>query len=201
MKRLVILLGLALVLVNPAFAQIPDEGDDGIGIYFEPCAMTNCVSRPIGTTYAWLVITHPTSPEGVGSWEARITWEGPGLVTNWTLFGNGIDFNADQYEFIVGVSEPLVNQYIWPAVVVAEATILVYDTNAPIYFYIDGVFLHSLPERAPAYLDGGEYPNYQTIKRLWQSTGGPDIAVASINGECVVSADETSWDAIKSMFR
>lgn len=201
MKRLVILLSLALILATPALAQVADPDNDGIGIYFEPCAMTNCVSRPVGETFAWLVITHPTSPEGVGSWEARITTDGPVLITNWTLFGEGIDFNSDPNEFMVGVTAPLVNMYTWPAVVVAEATIYVYDTSGPANFYIDGNFLHSLPERVPAYLDGGEYPNYTTIKRLFQSTGADaTIPVATINGECVVATDEMSWDSIKSMF-
>lgn len=200
MKNLLFLFALIL-LVSPTQAQVADPDADGIGIYFEPCAMTNCVSRDVGEHVAWLVITHPTSPLGVGSWEARVSWEGPIIPTNWILFGGGIDFNSDPNEFVVGVTEPLVNNYTWPSVVVAEVHFLLFDTAFPAEFFIDGVFLHSLPERVPAYLDGGEYPNYTTIKELRQSTGGPEFPVATINGECAVASDETTWDGVKSMFR
>ena len=125
----------------------------------------------------------------------------PAFFTSETLFGDGIDFASTPAEYMVGVSEPLVNLYTWPAVVIAEFQVLVYETAAPVNFYIDGIFMHSLPERVPAYLDGGEYPNYTTIKELRQSTGGPEFPVATINGECAVATDSESWDGIKSMFR
>ena len=83
----------------------------------------------------------------------------------------------------------------------ATFEVFVMDTAYPVEFYIDGIFMHSLPYRAPAYLDGAEWPNYETIKELRQSTGGPDFPVATINGECAVSSDEATWGDVKSMFR
>jgi hypothetical protein len=177
-------------------AQI-DPDEDGIGIYFDPCACEYCVSRDVGETFGYLLITHPSSEVGVGGWECEIDWDGPVAILGWFLEGLAINVEVPP-SFAVGLGEPLSNPYMWPAVVVMTVQMLVLDTSEPINFYIDGIQFHSLPERVPAYLDGTDY---DTLVELRQSTGGPDIPVATINGDCAVASEATSWSEVKNLFR
>jgi hypothetical protein len=197
MKKLIIALFCMALLAGNAFAQL-DPDDDGIGVYFDPCACVNCLTLEAGSHTGYLVITHPTSPDGVGGWEAKITVEGPAFVTNWDLLGNAINVATRPDEFIVGVSEPLYNPYSFPAVVVAILDILILNTDDPVNFYIDGIYFASHPSGQPAYLDGIDY---DIIKPLQQATGGPDYPVATINGECAVAVTEETMDGIKALYR
>ena len=196
MKKIALVLCFALLASGNAFAQL-DPDDDGIGVYFDPCACVNCLSLDEGQYMGYVVITHPTSPDGVAGWEATITVEGPALPLNWILEGDTINVGAYP-EFIVGIAEPLINPYSFPAIVVAQVEILILNTDEAVNFYIDGVTIHSLPDRVPAYLDGGDY---ETVKPLQNSTGGVDIPVATINGDCAVGTEGETWGGVKALYR
>lgn len=189
---------LTLILgVGNAVAQL-DPDEDGIGIYFDPCACVNCVPMEPGPQQGYVVITHPTAQQaGVGGWEAKIWVEGPGVITGMTFQGNAINFTAAP-EYFVGIQIPLYNPFMYPAVIVATVDFLLLDDLQPLQWYIDGVYRHSLPERVPAYLDGDDY---NIIIPLQQPTGGPTIPVATINGECAVPTSEASWGDVKSLYR
>lgn len=200
MKKTAIALLLTLIMAGGAFAQL-DPDADGIGVYFDPCACVNCLSLPAGTHTGYVVITHPSSDEGVGGWEAEITQTGPAAVTAWNLEGNAINAATRPNEFVVGLGSPLVNPYMFPAVVVATLELFIYDETTPVEFFIDGVYFHSLPDYdGPAYLDGGD-PSH--IIGLQQIQGGPDLPVAIINGDCggVVATESTSFDNLKALYR
>ena len=197
MKKIALVIMLTSLLAGNAFAQL-DPDDDGIGVYFDPCACVNCLTLDQGEHLGYVVVTHPTSPTGVGGWEAKIWPEGPAYVTEWELLGNAINVGTREHEFIVGVSDPLYNPFSYPAVVVAIMHLLIVDTSEPVNFYIDGVYFHSLPDRQPAYLDGEDY---DIIKKLQQSTGGADFPVATINGECAVATESVTFDGVKALYR
>ena len=181
-----------------AWAQL-DPDDDGIGIYFDPCACVNCVPMEPGPQQGYIVITHPTAQQaGVGGWEAKIWTEGPGVITGVTFQGQAINFANRQDEFIVGIAVPLYNPFMYPAVVVATIDFLLLESSEPLQWYIDGIYFHSLPEKVPAYLDGDDY---NIIIELQQPTGGPTIPVATINGACAVPTTEASWGGVESLFR
>lgn len=182
---------------GPATAQL-DPDDDGIGIYFDPCACVNCIPMEAGPQEGYIVITHPTSQmAGVGGWEAKIWPVGPATVTNVTLEGLAINVgNAPEY--IVGLANPINNPFTYPAVVVATVEFTLLDESTPVNWYIDGIYFHSMDEKVPCYLDGADY----SIKiALQQPTGGPGIPVATINGQCAVPADNVSWSGVKSLYR
>jgi hypothetical protein len=122
---------------------------------------------------------------------------GPGFVTDWRLEGDAINVGTIP-EFMVGLATPLMNPYTYPAIVIIVFDLVIVDTTEPINFYIDGIWRHSLPERVPAYLDGA---NYDIIKPLQQVTGGPEFAVATINGECAIAIENQSWGNVKSLYR
>ncbi len=181
------------------FRQL-DPDDDGIGIYFDPCACVNCLELPIGDHLGYLVITHPTSELGVGGWEALITSTGPGVVTEWELLGDAINAATRENEFVVGLGTPVINPYTYPAVVVAILHLTIYG-DTPVEFFIDGVYFHSIPDNEqPAYLDGADY---NIIKPLQQIQGSADLPVAIINGNCdgIVATDNTSFDNLKALYR
>ena len=200
MKKTAFALLLSLFIVGNAFAQL-DPDEDGIGIYFDPCACVNCLDLPIGEHLGYLVITHPTSAMGVGGWEATIFNEGPGVVGEWELLGNAIDVGTRPNEFIVGLGTPVINPYSFPAVVVAILHLTIWDDTVPVEFFIDGVFFHSIPDNPqPAYLDGADY---EIIKPLQQIQGSAELPVAIINGDCsgVVATSSESFDSLKALYR
>jgi len=197
MKAILLTLLLCLWALS-AWALPLDPDDDGIGVYFDPCACVNCLTLEEGIHTAYLVITHPTSPEGVGGFEATVWTEGPMSILGWTFMGDVINVGTKPNEIILGVAQPLVNPYTYPAVVVGYTDVLVSDTAMPAFFFIDGIYFHSLPDKQPAYLDGSDY---DIIKKLQQSTGGAEYPVATINGECAVAVENVTLDKVKSLYR
>lgn len=196
MRKFLLGLFMLLALAGNAWAQL-DPDDDGIGVYFDPCACNNCITMPVGAHRAFLVITHPTSPTGVHGWEAKMWAEGPAFITNVDVLGNNINVGTAP-EYMVGIVDPLINPFTYPAVVVAIIDFYLTSTATPTYFYIDGIRFHSLPEKMPAYLDGS---NTDVIKKLQQSTGGRTFPVATINGECAVPSETETWGGVKALFR
>ena len=195
MKKLLVLVAAAALLISVnSFAQI-DPDDDGVGIYFDPCACGNCVTLPEGTHYAWLVITHPTSPDGVHGWECRVETEGPLFVLDWAV--QGLAVNADTPpSFVVGLAEPMLAMWMFPTVVVMEITFLLTDVT-PAHFYLEPVQFPSIPDEL-VYVDGGDINNLIIMR---QSTGGPGEPVATINGDCPVALEDATWGHVKNLYR
>ena len=195
MKQVVI--ALILVTCVAGYAQaVLDPDEDGIGVYFDPCGGSNCVDLGPGEQLAYLLITHPSAPMGVAGWECSVNLEGPVGFTFFELEGQNINIASLPGEFIVGLSEPLINPYSFPVVVIAQIHVNVLDTSAPVDFYIGSTYFHSLPNKVPAYVDGGT----GKLKELRQSTGGPDFPVASINGNCAVATETETWGGIQALY-
>jgi hypothetical protein len=138
---------------------------------------------------------------GVHGWEAKLTTTGPIFLTNVdvNIMGSGaINVGILPGEYIVGVVNPMINPFTYPAVVIGIIDFYLSSTATPAQFFIDGVFFHSLPEKVPAYLDGADT---NMIKELKQSTGGRTFPVATINGDCAVSIEGESWGGVKALFR
>ena len=194
-KTVLAILAISLVATS-GLAQL-DPDDDGIGVYFDPCACVNCITMDVGPQKAFLVITHPTSPAGVHGWECKMEMEGPAVMTAIDLQGQEINIGTAP-EYVVGTVDPQVNPYTYPAIVVAVIDFYIMDLSGPVTWWIDGIRFHSLPEKVPAYLDGSDI---EIIKPLQQATGGPQFPVATINGDCAVSVEEQSWGGVKALFR
>lgn len=196
MKVLAILVFASVLCASPVMAAPLDPDDDGIGVYFGGCACIYCVPMDPGTHTGYVIVTHPTSPS-LGGWEATITTEGPIVITEWTLYGQSLNLLALP-QFQVGVGLPLYNPFTYPAIMVASFTFQLTSDTEPAHFYIDGIFAPSVDSGQPAYLDGSDY---NIIKPLQQSTGGPDIPVATINGDCAVDTEDLTWGSVKSLYR
>jgi hypothetical protein len=185
-----------LLIAGSAMAQL-DPDDDGIGVYFDPCACVNCISMDIGERTAFLVITHPTSPQGVGGWECAMWLDGPAYLLGVEFQGQAVNVGVAP-NYVVGTVDPQVNPFTYPAVVVAVMHFYISMTSSPVTWWIDGTRWHALPDKVPAYLDGADI---NIIKELKQSTGGPQFPVATINGDCAVGVEVESWGGVKALFR
>ena len=196
MKIFVLTFIAMVVLSGPVAAQL-DPDDDGIGVYFDPCACVICLPMEPGTYTGYVIITHPTSPLGVGGWEAKITWDGPEITTNWALHGYSYNYGTEP-EWIVGIASPIINPFMFPAIIVATFDITLTDDAVPVNFWIDGIHQPSLEYNQPAYLDGSDY---NIIKPLQQPTGGAEFPVATLNGGCAVPNENVAWGEVKALFR
>ncbi|PID80658.1 hypothetical protein CSA17_02205 [bacterium DOLJORAL78_65_58] len=200
MKKTAFALLLTLLIAGGAFAQL-DPDADGIGIYFDPCACVNCLDLPVGNNTGYVVITHPSSDAGVAGWEATITNEGPGVMSNWQLQGDATNTAVNSDEFIVNLGTPLTNAYSYPAVIVAMFNLNVVSVEAPITFYIDGIEDHSILDYdGPAFVDGNDNT---TVKPLQMIQGSASLPVALVNGNCagIVARGSTTLDNMKALFR
>jgi hypothetical protein len=194
MKKSISLLALSLLLVTAAGAgaQNPPPGVDGIGVYFDEAAGSNCANMAEGQQEAYLILTHLSSP-GVSGWECLLETTGPGMILSADLAGTAINAQEPP-QYAVGLGEPLMGDNV----VVATLLLLVSSVDEPIEFFVDALRFHSLPDAVPAYLDADDS---SLIKPLQQSTGGPEIPVATINGECAVATDSETWSSVKSLYR
>jgi hypothetical protein len=197
MKKLLVLVAAALLISGNSFAQL-DPDDNGVGIYFDPCGCClPCVTLPEGEAYAWLVITHPSAPAGIGGWECRIEVEGPAAILSWNFEGQDpINFTQEP-NFLVGLSAPLINPFTFPTVVVMEIHFLVMDVQPPIEFFLEPNWTPSIDGEL-VYADGAN-PNELIIMR--QSTGGPGEPVAVVNGDCPVANEDATWGQVKTLYR
>lgn len=195
MKKLLVLTAAALLISGNAFAQL-DPDPDGVGIYFDPCACGNCVTLPEGMHYAWLVITHPTAPQGVHGWECAITTDGPIFVLEYAPEGLWVNA-ATPPNFAIGLAEPLMNPYMFPTVVVMQLAFQLIDVSVPAAFYLEPVQFPSIPGLL-VYADGADPSN---LIEMRQSTGGPGEPVAVINGDCPVATQDETWGGVKNLYR
>ncbi|MEN8005466.1 MAG: hypothetical protein ABFS42_00500 [Candidatus Krumholzibacteriota bacterium] len=203
MKKLMVLL-LACLTATSVLAVI-DPDPDSIGIYFDTAAEDNCLIVPAGIPFmAYLILTNPTAPAinayefglenvvpaGMESLFYRLAttpgnrvWAGPPIPGNNHLGG----------DFVVGL----------PYSIVAEpATILhswqyMFLEYMPVEMYLHQSSNPSIP---------GVYPIVQNaegsiLMQVYQSSGGPDIPVATVNTDCVVGVEGASFGSVKALFR
>lgn len=191
-----------MLLAGSASAQI-DPASCGVGIYFDREGYVNCLCDVASGTYGpglvYLLITNPDlccEVHGLGGFEAVVEIEGPLEVLDWGLQGGGLNV-ATPPEFVVGYSPPLVFD---PQAVLLDLTVMV-TGSGPIYFRI---FPVSLPGFGP-------WPAYVCAYDLCEpaqlivSTGldehGDPNPCATINGDCPVPAQESSWGSVKALYR
>jgi len=194
MKKWVVFLAMSSLLVGAnAMAQI-DTGENGIGMYFDEGATINCDNPgAVGALDLYLCLTNITSPDGISGWECRIEITQGVYILETVLMGYlPINFGSAP-DYIVGLGEPLP----WaPSMVVGVFTFGVFMPD-PIEIFIKPVVNPSIPG-VPAYADGA---NSDILIPLVQSTGGPDIPVGVINGDCPVANEDATWGSVKSLYR
>jgi len=204
MKKLVVLL-LVSLMATSAFAVI-DPDYDMMGIYFDLNADNNCLTQgPSIPFMVYVVLTNTTAP-GINAYELGLDVVVPvgfeGMIFRLaSTIANGVVAGVDVGtsgalggDFIVGLNGTLPGA---PAIVLHSFQYMLLAPMA-VEFYIGASSAPSIP---------GDYPVVQNadgsiLMQVGQSTGGPDIPVATINiVECVVGVEEASFGSVKSLFR
>ena len=203
MKKLVVLL-LASLIATSAFAVI-DPDPDMMGIYFDRDANDNCLTIGSSVPFNVYIILTNTSAPAINAYELNLNVVVPagmegsvfrlataiadGVVTGVDVGTNG-PLGGD---FIVGLGLSLPAQ---PALILHSFQYMLLAPMSVEYF-IGASSIPSIP---------GVYPVVQNaegsiLMQVGQSTGGPDVAVATVNFDCVVGVEDASFGSVKSLFR
>jgi hypothetical protein len=202
MKTVIALLLVAL-MASSAFAVVDPE-PNMMGFYFDPGANDNCLT--IGASvpfFVYVCVTNPTAG-AIDAYEFGYEMAVPAgfetsifrLATN---IGGGVSQGVDVGvsgptggDVIVGLATPLPGgevvivhsfQYMLLAPMIVD--IFLGDSSSP-----------SLPGGLPVIQEAGG-----DLMTVGTSTGGPEIPVASINGECAVAVESDTWGGLKSLYR
>ena len=207
MKKLILSISL-IVLAFGCTALAENAYMDNVGVYFDPEGTDLCMSRidEIAVHHVYVVLNKMTH-FGAKGFEMTLISDGPLAFSNYTFpAGSGALNLMAAPSFMVGFATP--QMAVDGAVVLMEFDILVYsllpvdwDQTQDANVYIKEVFFHSLPDAVPAYLDElGE------IRAMHQSTGTAldPVLIFSLDASgCgnIIANDETTWDALKSLYR
>jgi hypothetical protein len=202
MKKLVVLL-LATLVATSAFAVI-DPDPDMVGIYFDTTADNNCfMTGPSVPFFAYFIATNPV-PGAINAYEFGFNNAVPaGMEGMLFMLASNIGNGADGVD--VGTHDPLGGDYIVglaAPIATTEATVLhswqyMLLAEIPVEMFI---FQSSKPSIE------GVYPVLQNsegsvLYQAGQSTGGPDVPVATVNLDCVIGVEDASFGSVKSLFR
>lgn len=162
------------LLMTAAPAQTA-QGDDALGIYWDPAFTQNSLEMTDlpATVTGYLVLSNPTTPYPIYGWECCVEVEGEAITLNWVLEGQTINV-LDPPCFMVGIgADQLMPQQ---DVLLATFEVLVTEPT-PVRFNLDHTYYPSLPGEM-AYLTG---PAGDEIVPMFSATGLP--LVATINEE------------------
>lgn len=197
--RRALLLGVAL-LVWPAWARAQiDPRTDGIGCYFDQQAVGNCITTTSSfqLVTAYMIATRISATSGMSGFECAAIISGGGFCPlGWNVFHAGTNFLTAPL-VAVGFGVLTVRS---PAFLLASVAGYVESPVSQILLYIDALPTPTLPQypHNPVYA-----PNADPfeLRPLWQSTGGYDVPVAAINGDCPVANATGTWGGVQALYR
>ncbi len=203
MRKLVVLLGLASLLVaGNAMAQI-DPDPDMIGVYFDLGATTWCTSPgPVGPYAAYLILTNATALSGVSGWECSVEVTAGVFVLSWIYNGTAVNALSPP-DFAVGLATSLPWE---PAILLMTFQVGLFAPT-PVEITVTAQPIPSIPDTPyplPAYAAGDDPGDLRSLgySTGWDpETGTPNVA-AVINGDCTPTANEdATWGNVKNMYR
>lgn len=204
-KMRIPVLMLVCLLAGTAVAQPIDESDDGIGIYFDETARIFCTNEGVGTQVtAYLCLTNASDTSDFMSWEATVESSVSNTLVDFQLRGDATNLSTAP-EFVVSFGTPL--PY-------AQSTVLMDITIDVIWEYsialrVAPAGTPSGPDNLPAYTTTLEPGTYKSLQYLWgwnEVTQVPNWSAAVNNPDCLgdgptTPAQETSWGAVKALYR
>ena len=203
MRRIALVIVLALLAGSASAQTWVPWSQNNIGVYEDPdYPYLSYCAYGTGTVTVHLMGTNLTAAS-VGGFECKITLDGPAYgPLNITYPTNALNLNNRENEYSVGYGDPV------PCnadgnVVFMTFDLFVTDATTPVNVYLSPIYYHSLPQEVCAYLDGSDN---DIILPLYNSTGDPRVQgeifpVFTLNSDCVVPAEQTSWGDVKSLFR
>jgi len=188
------------------FADVPDEGPDSFGIYFEVGG--EHVNELFGVAPNQLVsqyvILAGISRSSIGGWEVAFDFTpGSGLLISTTLTGSATN-SVTPPNFLVGLSTPLL--------VPAEGYLILAEMNilfvGGVLEWIGGPVDPSSIPGVPAYSNGEDSNDlvpchFSTdLDGLFiDDNGWTTVPLAVINQDGPVGAESLTWESLKTMFR
>ena len=195
MKKLALVIMFSL-LATSAFAQ--NWGSNNIGVYLDEAGESNC-GYGTGQITCYLVGTGLETAT-VGGFEMKLTVTGPAfgpLTPSYPVDAVNLANRPD--EWVVGYGQPAPSP--GGSVVFMTFNIFVQDDLSATELFIEPIYFPSIPGSG-AYLDGADY---NILLPLFNATGDPvtgaNVPVMTVNGQCVVPAEDASWGDVKSLFR
>jgi len=191
MKKMVILLGLAMFMATSASAVI-DPDPNMMGLYWDTNADMPCTPAVGYPVNMYIILTNPTG-DSLGGFECAYTIEGaaqPYILS--ALFTNpdALDVAAGFQNFIVGFGSP---QPTTEATILATISVL-NAASMDLGFYLHQSSPASVDGVLPVILSDGE------LMTVGTSTGAGELT-AVMGADCVVATEEASWDSVKSLYR
>lgn len=189
------------VLLTCGLAQAQSHWDeDVIGVYFDSQWFIRELWPQAGTLFpAYVVLSNPTSLEIHGfefGYEIVVapSSEGSFFRLGATLPPQNIDLgtSTDRFsgDYVVGLGTPLVSN--------AHVVLLTWEfmllTNFGVSIFLGPSHIESIPDGYPAYEIGGSI-------RPMAPDGGLGNMQACINSNCIVGVEESSFGAVKALYR
>ncbi len=192
MKTTIIALGLCLLAGN-AWA-IADPTPDLIGLYFDMEADVYCLETvlPYAPFSMYAVVSNPSVTEMMG-FEFGLETPGDLWLLQVATTCNSFWDPIEGIPYVVGCGSPV---SLGPTTMLVRFDfLLVTPVPEPVYFYLTGAEIPSLPGGEPClWLPGGECLPLQI-------RGGPEGPTAMFNTDCVVDTSPRAFDAVKAAYR
>nr|MEE4267026.1 hypothetical protein [Candidatus Krumholzibacteria bacterium] len=183
----------ALLWAFPAHA-ILDPTPDLFGFYFDELADLNCQDGVVPFTQVtmYAIYTNPTVPEIVG-FEFGMDVSGSALILQTNIPGYPFWDPIENVPYVVLLGQPRPLQPVNSLVVF---TMLYIDVGVgPVHFMMRQADAPSGPWDVPGViLPGGEFFPVNVLN-------GQGNITAAINEDCIVPVQETTWSAVKAIYR
>lgn len=213
---------LVYLVALPAFAQhyadfdacgydTAPAGTNGLRVYFDASVQTGCAGTLASPGYyawataqsvdAYLVLTHPTAAE-FSSWQCDFEITGHGHVQDTEFFGLSAVSNGSGATYVVDFTLPLALGATH--VPLARFGLLLAQTDPQFGQTYGLVEFHLRPatgqgEIAPGYVAGGAFVPCTSFTSVYNGWDVPCMLLNDNHG--VVDVRETSWGAVKTLFR
>jgi len=205
MKKLVVI--AMMLAAASAFAAPVDPGNNGIGIYFDTAAQSQCSqAAPYANVSAYLLATNLPAT-GISGWEMAITTNPASLPAgmNVTLANGALNvLSAPNYNVgipTVGGVAPDANG------VVVLATISTFYLGGPVEFFIGACGVSPSLPGGPVFAQG-DNPGIlrylvpaSNLNAGGLSTPGPWRVAAINGGTCPVATTNDSWGSVKNLYQ
>lgn len=208
MKMLVVFLVLGIMSSGSLAFGILDEGENSLGVYFDHGTFElNCTDAPFAVPFSMYFVMANCTQSSIGGFE--FAWAvdpepaQPLIPLAVVLPPFALNI-GDNYNFIVGVGEPLATG---PATVLVEIQLLNLDSDLVSFITVGPAIPASIPGQT-AFVDGIDYDillpmNYSTLDGVYVNLDEngwvrPGIGMFSCPGP--VAVESSPWGSVKALF-
>ncbi len=214
MKKVLVLTAVFSLLASGAMAVPSDPGPNGLGVYFDTGAASNCLVAPAPYTplTAYLMITNPGASGKVAGWEGQLLINPPTFAAGITLDIGPEALNVfTAPAFNVGFTMVGVRQ----GNPITLVTITTFYLGGPISFGVGPTLPSSTHGEAACFVDAVDnallVPLVPSCNIPWpfttaQTYGGVvnanSFLVAGVGGAtCPTAIEQSTWGNVKDLYK